>query len=164
MWPTGENVSWLWCVILSHVGGVLILALFLFTERNLISNDLTWLLKHFCLLQFILHCNKRLRIFHAKLRLRADRPDMTVKWAFPEPRQPCGDLNKTKRQPWNKQDNYGLGCWAPVCLPVAFIPQTLNRNKSPLVAERRLEASPQSVQQQILRLWQMKMNLPFLHS
>lgn len=93
--------------------------LLLFTAKNvhLISWDLMWLLKHCCLLQFILPCNKRLRIFNAKLRLCADKPDMTVKWAFPEPRQPCGDLNKTKRRPRNKQDNYGLGCRAPVCLP-----------------------------------------------
>lgn len=131
---------------------------------HLISGDALWLLKHFCLLQFILHCNKRLRIFNAKLRLRADKPDMTVKWAFPEPRQPCGDLNKTKQRPWNKQDNYGLGCRVPVCLPVAFIPQTLNRNKSPLVAERHLQATPPSAERQILRPWQMKMNLLFLHS
>lgn len=38
-----------------------------------------------------------------------------------------------------------------VFLPVAFIPQTLNRKKSPLVAERRLQAAPQSLQWQILR-------------
>lgn len=139
--------------------------LILFAARNLhlIGWDVTWLLRPRRFLQLLLHHDKRLRIFNAKLCLPDDKPDMTVKWAFPEPRQPCGDLNKTKRRPWNKQDNYGLGCWAPVCLPVAFIPQTLNRNKSPLVAEQHLQAAPQSVQRQILRPWRMKMNLLFLH-
>lgn len=163
---TPPRDSWkCWCVILPHGEGVLIWVLFLSAARNLhlIWWAVRWLLKHCCFLQFI-HCNKRLGILNAKLRLRADKPDMTVKWAFPGPRQPCGDLNKTKRRPWNKQDNYGLGCRAPVCLPVAFIPQTLNRNKSPLVTGRHLWAAPQSVQQQILRPWQMKMNLLFLHS
>lgn len=114
------------------------------------------LLKHSSPCSSLCTVTKGLRYLMQSRVFAADKPDMTGKWAFPKPRQPRGALNKTKVRPWNKQDNYGLWCRAPVCLPVAFIPQTLNRNKSPLVAEQHLRA------EQILRLRQMKMNLLFL--
>lgn len=127
---------------------------------HLISWDLTWMLKLSCLLHFFQRCNKSFGIFNAKLRLCTDKPDVTVKWAFLEPCQPCRDLNKTKRRPRNKQDNYGLGCLR-LSLFLLLLFHKHWTGKSRLLSQSGTSAS---VQWQMFKPWQMKMNLSFVHS